>query len=215
MTKAWFNRWANGSGDKQLDLEWLLKQLHFLLNAKLVDGATDIVRADARKGNIRGARSCDPEKAEGVAFGTQRTSSERHRSMTWRLSFRSGSAKFHELEHLPQSSVADEVKMDLLLKIIPKTFPVVHHADELRRHCRPNLPEAAILRAAPLGSSRTARRRATTKAPSWTRKSLMTIGEVSTENVPRTPELQRSVEHCRRMRPPWKDRKDGGTSRRI
>ena len=52
-----FHRWANGSGHNQLDLEWSLKQLYYRMNARLVDGAKDIVRAKASKGNIRGARA--------------------------------------------------------------------------------------------------------------------------------------------------------------
>ena len=36
VTDAEFHRWANGSGHNQLDLEWSLKQLYYLMNAKLV-----------------------------------------------------------------------------------------------------------------------------------------------------------------------------------
>ena len=57
VTDAEFHRWVNGSGHNQLDLEWSLKQLYYLMNAKLVEGAKDIVRAEASKGNIRGARA--------------------------------------------------------------------------------------------------------------------------------------------------------------
>ena len=34
-----FRRWANGAGQNQLDLEWSLKLVHYLMNAKLVEGA--------------------------------------------------------------------------------------------------------------------------------------------------------------------------------
>ena len=50
-TDGWMARARN-----QLDLKWSLKRLYHLMNAKLVDGAKDIVRAEASKGNIRGAR---------------------------------------------------------------------------------------------------------------------------------------------------------------
>ena len=55
VTDAEFHRWANGLGHNKLDLEWSLKQIYYFMNAKLVDGAKDIVRAEASKGNIRGA----------------------------------------------------------------------------------------------------------------------------------------------------------------
>ena len=48
VTDAEFHRWANGSGHNQLDLEWSLEQLYYLMNAKLVEGAKDIVRAEAK-----------------------------------------------------------------------------------------------------------------------------------------------------------------------
>ena len=47
---------GDDSGHNKLDLERSLKQLYNFMNAKLVDGAKDIVRAEASKGNIRGAR---------------------------------------------------------------------------------------------------------------------------------------------------------------
>ena len=81
VTDAEFHRWANGSGHNQLDLEWSLKQLYHLVNAKLVEGAKDIVRAEASKGSIRGARAwkrvhfyaagLTPEQAGGVTVGTE------------------------------------------------------------------------------------------------------------------------------------------------
>ena len=65
----------------QLDLEWSLEQLCYLMNAKQVDGPKDIVRAEVSKGNIRGARAwkriqglrcwLDPEQAGGVTVGTE------------------------------------------------------------------------------------------------------------------------------------------------
>ena len=57
VTDAGFHRWANGSGHKQLDLEWSLKQLYYSINANLKNGAKHIVRANASKGNITGARA--------------------------------------------------------------------------------------------------------------------------------------------------------------
>ena len=51
------------------------------MNSKLVDGARGVVRADASKGNISGARAwktssgprcwLDPEQAGGVGVGTE------------------------------------------------------------------------------------------------------------------------------------------------
>ena len=56
VTDAEFHRWAHGSGHNQLDLEWSLKQLYYLMNAKLADGSNKTMRAEASKGNIRGAQ---------------------------------------------------------------------------------------------------------------------------------------------------------------
>ena len=39
VTDAEFHRGTNGSGHNQLDLEWSLKQLYYLMNAELVQGA--------------------------------------------------------------------------------------------------------------------------------------------------------------------------------
>ena len=57
VTDAEFHRWAHGSGHNQLDLEWSLKQLYYLMNAKLADGSNKTMRAEASKGTIRGARA--------------------------------------------------------------------------------------------------------------------------------------------------------------
>ena len=56
VTDMEFHRWANCSGQNQMDFEWSLKH-YYLMNAKLVNGAKDIVRAEASKSNIRGARA--------------------------------------------------------------------------------------------------------------------------------------------------------------
>ena len=45
------------------------KQLYYLVNAQLVDGTKEIVRAEASKGNVPGL---DPEQASGVTVGTFR-----------------------------------------------------------------------------------------------------------------------------------------------
>ena len=57
VTDVEFHRWADGSGHNQLDLEWSLTHFYYLMNAELVDDAKDLVRAEASKGYIRGARA--------------------------------------------------------------------------------------------------------------------------------------------------------------
>ena len=57
VTDADLHWWANGSVHNQLNLEWSLKQLYYLMNAKVVDGTRDIVRAEASQDNKRGARA--------------------------------------------------------------------------------------------------------------------------------------------------------------
>ena len=109
VTDAKIHRWVNDSGHNQLDLEWSLRQLHCLVNAKLVDGAKDIARADASKGNIRSAREQAGE-LQSELKNLKRAASVNDFpivSPKWEL-------KVRDLEHFPQSGVTDEVKMDFL-----------------------------------------------------------------------------------------------------
>ena len=125
VTDVEFHRRANGSGHNQLDPEWLLMQLHYLMNAKLVDGDKFIVRAEAGRSNIRGARAW--KRFQVCAAGLTQNAraelqSELHNSKR--------AASFDDLavvlpkrvrmvrglEHFPQSG---EFKMDLFLRKIP------------------------------------------------------------------------------------------------
>ena len=67
VNDAGLHWWANGSVHNQLNLEWSLKQLCYLMNAKVADGTRDIVRAEASKDNIRGARA--RQRVQGYAAG--------------------------------------------------------------------------------------------------------------------------------------------------
>ena len=110
------------SGHNQLDLEWSLKQLYYLMN---------IVRAEASKGNIRGARAW--KRVQVYAAGlTQNRRAELQSELNnfkravsfddLAIVLPKWERKVRDLEHFPQSGVTDEVKMDFLLKIIPTSL---------------------------------------------------------------------------------------------
>ena len=106
-------------------------QLYFLMNAKLVDGAKDVVRAEASKGNIRGARAWKRVQvhAAGLTQNRRAELQSELNNINRAVSFDDlaivllkWERKVRDLEHFPQSGVADEVKMDFLLKIIPTSL---------------------------------------------------------------------------------------------
>ena len=118
---------ATGSGHNQLDLKWSLKQLHYFMSAKVVDGAKDIGCVEASKGNIRGPRAWKRVQVDAAGL-TQ----NRRAELQSELNNFKRAASFDDLavvwlrwerklldsEHFPQSGVTVEVKMDLLLQII-------------------------------------------------------------------------------------------------
>ena len=126
VTDVEFQRWANDSLQNQVDV---LKQLYCLKNAKLVDGAMGVVWVEASKGNIRGARAWKRVQVHAVGL-TQDRLAEFHSELNNLkraecfddLPCRSWELMVHDSEFFPQSGVTDEVKMDLFMKIIPKSL---------------------------------------------------------------------------------------------
>ena len=89
MTVAEIHWWANGSVHNQLNLDWSLEQLYYLMNAKVVDGTRDVVRAEASTDNIRVARARQRVQVYAAGMTQSRRAelqSRRHLSVTWRLS---------------------------------------------------------------------------------------------------------------------------------
>ena len=219
VTDAEFHQWANGSGHNQLDLEWSLKQLYYLMNAKLVEGAKDIVRAEASKGNIRGARAW--KRVQVYAAGlTQNRRAELQSELNnfkravsfddLAIVLPKWERKVRDLEHFPQSGVTDEVKMDFLLKIIPTSLQQFTSAlisaggynyEKLRYFVDSQVAQNRTAKSYDPGS------KFDSKEPSG-----MIIGEVSTEQTTENTQSLNAVSNSGAERNSWKDRKDDGAS---
>ena len=101
------------------------------MNAKLVDGAKDIVRAEASKGNIRGARAWKRVQVNAAGLTQNRRAEiQSEQSIFKRVASFDDLAivlpkwerMVRDLEHFPQSGVTDEVTIDFLLEIIPTSL---------------------------------------------------------------------------------------------
>ena len=130
--------------------EWRWSQL---VNAKLVDDAKDIARAEASKGNIGGARAWKRVQVSAAGW-TQNRRTELQSELN---NFKPAASfdvlavvllkwqrKVRDLEHFPIAGVAGEVKMDQFLKIIPTSW---QQSADLGG--RLQLREAALLRGQP------------------------------------------------------------------
>ena len=220
VTDAEFHRWANGSGHNQLDLEWTLKQLYYLMNVKMVEGAKDIVRAEASKGNIRGARAW--KRVQVYAAGlTQNRRAELQSELN---NFKRAASfddlvivlpkwecKVRDLERFPQSGVTDEVKMDLLLKIIPTSLQQFTSA--LISAGGYNYEKLRYFVDSQVAQNRTAKSYDKGTKSDLKDSSGMIIGEVSTEQTTEeNTQDSNSGSNGGVGCDPWKDWKDYGTS---
>ena len=214
-----FHRWANGSGHNQLDLEWSLKQLYHLMNAKLVEGAKDMLRAEASKGNIRGARAWKRVQVYAAGLTQDRRAELQSELNNFKraVSFDDlavvlpkSERKVRDLEHFPQSGVTDEVKMDFLLEIIPTSLQQFTSAlisaggynyEKLRYFVDSQVAQNRTAKSYDQGS------KFDSKEPSG-----MIIGEVSTEQTTENTQNLNAVSNIGAERDSWKDRKDDGAS---
>ena len=188
------------------------------MNGKLVEGAKDIVHAEASKGSIRGARAWKRVQVY-AAFLTQNRLVELQSELNnfkravsfddLAIVLPKWERKVRDLEHFPQSGVTDEMKMDFLLKIIPIlqqfTSALIlaggYNYEKLRYFVESQVAQNRTAKSYDQGS------KFDLKEPSG-----MIIGEVSTEQTTENTRNFNAVSNSGAERNSWKDRKDDGAS---
>ena len=181
--------------------KWSLKQLYYLMNAKLLEGVKDIVRTEASKGNIRGAQAWKRVQVYDAGLTQNR------RAVSFddlAIVLPKWERKVRDLEHFPQSGVTDEVKMDLPQKIIPTSLQQFTSALISARGY--NYEKLRYFVVSQVAQNRTAK--SYDQGSKFDSKNLsgMIICEVSTEHREH-PEPQRSVEQWRRTQ--FEERPEG------
>ena len=126
ITEQAFQQWVSASGQNPLDMQWALKQLFYLLTAKLTGALKDIAQAEMGKGIVRGATTWKRVQIHAAGMTQNRrlelldkVSHPRKAKTFDELAelLPAWERNVRELEKFPQSSLSDDQKIGFLRQL--------------------------------------------------------------------------------------------------